>query len=53
MAPKPKFLVTNMSRQTSAANLASARAFRRSPIGDGILDCDIKGVVVVVRSRGM
>jgi hypothetical protein len=45
MATKPKFLVTNMSRQT--ANLAPACAFRRSPVCDGILHRDIEGVLVV------
>jgi hypothetical protein len=48
MAPKPKFLVTDMSRQTAAASrLASTRAFRRTPVRDGILHRDIKGIVVI------
>jgi hypothetical protein len=46
MATKPKFLVTSMSRQT-ATNLAPACAFRRSPVCDGILHRDIKGILVV------
>jgi hypothetical protein len=48
MAPKPKFLVTRMSRQT-AARLATARTFRRPSVRDGILHRDIKAIVVRLR----
>jgi hypothetical protein len=48
MAPEPEFLVTDMSRQTAATRtLASARAFRRPPVRDGILHRDIKGIAVI------
>jgi hypothetical protein len=46
MGPKPKFLVTNMSRQ-SAARLATACAFRWPPVRDGILHRDIKAIRVI------
>jgi hypothetical protein len=48
MAPKPKFLVASMSRQTAAcACLAPACAFRRPPVRDGILHRNIKAIVVI------
>ena len=46
VTPKPKLLVTNMSRQTAAHPCLRART-SRPPVRDGILHRDIKGLVAI------